>query len=219
MMFNFLARVELDAEGVVGSDTHLERDACVASLRNEGHLNHVFDLAGVAYRPRPVPGPGAFSEASRKRKMDAARKTPVKRVKAPGKKRGEPTRVAAPQGKTNLKRPFDAEVASTRLVKQSKEVVPNLVLLVTATRVAVGASGSKVVAGVKKVAVPAWKCRIPTMHILVEASSAESHESSPHGQTPRDSLPKVMSRPEPHGQTPRGSVPETVPRLEPEASL
>jgi hypothetical protein len=84
----FLARVELDAEGVVCSYTHPEHDTCVASLCNGGRLNHVFELAGVAYMPRPVPGTYAFTEASKRRKMDAAGKTPVKRAKAPGKKKG-----------------------------------------------------------------------------------------------------------------------------------
>jgi hypothetical protein len=44
----FLARVELDAEGVVGSYTRPEHGICVAGLLNEGCLNHLFELAGVA---------------------------------------------------------------------------------------------------------------------------------------------------------------------------
>jgi hypothetical protein len=85
----FLARVELDAEGVVGSYTRLEHDVCVTSLRDGGCPNRVFELAGVAYKSHPVPGTDAFTEASKKRKMDAAGKSPVvKRVKAPRKKKG-----------------------------------------------------------------------------------------------------------------------------------
>jgi hypothetical protein len=45
----FLARVELEAEGIVGSYTSPEHEACVASLRNRGHLNMVFELAEVAW--------------------------------------------------------------------------------------------------------------------------------------------------------------------------
>jgi hypothetical protein len=190
----FLVRVELDTEGVVGSYTRPEHDTCVASLRNEGRLNCVFELVGVAYRPRLVPGTEAFTEASRKRKMDVTGKTPVKRVEAPRKKKGEPVKVVVPLGKTSLKRPSDEEVTSARPVKQSKMVVPNPAVSMTVTRVAVGASGSKGVASVKKVATPVQKRRIPTMRILAEASSAESHESSPHGQTPRDALPEIVSR-------------------------
>jgi hypothetical protein len=52
----FLARIELDAEGIVGSYTRLEHDGCIASLRNGGRLNLIFKLAGVAYRPRPCLG-------------------------------------------------------------------------------------------------------------------------------------------------------------------
>jgi hypothetical protein len=48
----FLARVELDFEGVVGSYTYLEHNACVASLCNEGCLNCVFELA-LGPSPRP----------------------------------------------------------------------------------------------------------------------------------------------------------------------
>jgi hypothetical protein len=37
-----------------------------------------------------VPGTGAFAKDLKKRKMDASRKTPVKRVKVPEKKGGNP---------------------------------------------------------------------------------------------------------------------------------
>jgi hypothetical protein len=60
---HFLVRVDLDAEGVVGSYTHLEHDACLASLCNGGHLNHVFELVGVTYKSCLVPGTDAFTEA------------------------------------------------------------------------------------------------------------------------------------------------------------
>jgi hypothetical protein len=47
----FLARIELDAEGIMGSYTSPEHDACITGLRNGGHLYHMFELAWVAYRP------------------------------------------------------------------------------------------------------------------------------------------------------------------------
>jgi hypothetical protein len=46
---HFLARVELEAKGIVGSYTKAEHDACLAHIRNGCRLNHVFELAGVAY--------------------------------------------------------------------------------------------------------------------------------------------------------------------------
>jgi hypothetical protein len=70
----FLVRVELEAEGVVVSYTHLKHDICMASLPNGGQLNWVFELVRVSYGPQPLPGTDAFIEASKKRKMDAAGK-------------------------------------------------------------------------------------------------------------------------------------------------
>jgi hypothetical protein len=57
----FLARVELDAEGVVGSYTRPEHDVCMTGLCNRSRLNRVFELVGVAYGSRPVPGTDAFT--------------------------------------------------------------------------------------------------------------------------------------------------------------
>jgi hypothetical protein len=89
----------------------------------------------------------------------------------------------------------------------------------TVTCVAIRAPGSKGAASAKKAVTPVRKCRIPGMRILVEMSSIESHESSPHGHTLRDSLPETMSRLEAHSQTPRCSLPDAVPKPEPKASL
>jgi hypothetical protein len=50
----FLARVEKEARVLVGSYTCLEHEAC-AVLPNNGRLNRVLELAGVAYGPRPMP--------------------------------------------------------------------------------------------------------------------------------------------------------------------
>jgi hypothetical protein len=113
----FLVRIELDAEGAMGSYTRPEHDACIASLCNGGHLNCMFELAEVAYGPHPVPGTDAFTEALKKRRIDAAGKTPAKRETASGKKKGEPTKVVAPRGKASVKQPSEAEVASVKAVK------------------------------------------------------------------------------------------------------
>jgi hypothetical protein len=85
----FLVRVELETEGVVGSYTRLELDVCMAGLPNWGRLNHVLELVGVPYGPRPVTG----MEASEKRKMDATGKTPIKRAKASRKKKAETLKI------------------------------------------------------------------------------------------------------------------------------
>jgi hypothetical protein len=85
----FLARVELEAKVIVGSYTRPENDACIVGLQNNGHLNHVFELAGVAYGPHLVPDSDASTEASKKRKADATGKAPLKHPKMPGKKRAE----------------------------------------------------------------------------------------------------------------------------------
>jgi hypothetical protein len=82
----FLARVGLEAEGIVGSYTRPEHDACITNLRNGGRLNRVFQLAEVAYGPQPEPGTKEFTEASKKRRLDAAGKNLSKRLRVLGKK-------------------------------------------------------------------------------------------------------------------------------------
>jgi hypothetical protein len=69
------------------------------------------------------------------------------------------------------------------------------------------ASGKKAIALIQKL-------HVPTIGVMVEASSTKSQESSPHGQTPQDSVLEFASRPETHGQ-----MPEAVLRTEAEASL
>jgi hypothetical protein len=172
----------------------------------------------VAYRPRPVPGSDAFTEASKKRKADAARKALVKRPRASRKKKGESVKVAASWENTSLKQPSDAEVASARPVKLSKKIVPRptAATSTTTTHIAVGASGPKGVIGAsgskgvasalgskgatsaKKAITPVQKHCVPTIGVMEEASLIESHESSPHGQTPWDYAPKFVLWPETH---------------------
>jgi hypothetical protein len=49
-----LARVEEETRNIVGSYTRAEYEAYVAILPSNGHLNHVLEVAGVSYGPRPV---------------------------------------------------------------------------------------------------------------------------------------------------------------------
>jgi hypothetical protein len=107
----FLVRVELEAEGIVGSYTKPKHDACLAHMRNGGQLNRVFELAGVTYGPRPMPGTEEFIKAVRKRRFDATGKKPSKRPKAAGKKKMEAMKVAPSRGKARLKRSSTAKVA------------------------------------------------------------------------------------------------------------
>jgi hypothetical protein len=72
--------------------------------------------------------------------------------------------------------------------------VPNPAVALAVMCVNVGASRSKGVASAQKVAAPVRKRDVPALHMLAGACSAESHESSPHNQAPRDSLPETMSR-------------------------
>jgi hypothetical protein len=92
----FLARVELEAKGIVRSYTHPEHDSCITNLHDRGHLNRVFELAEVAYGPWPELGIEEFTEASKKRRMDAAGKNPGKRVRALRKKKVETMKVIVP---------------------------------------------------------------------------------------------------------------------------
>jgi hypothetical protein len=123
----FLVRVELDAKVIVGSYTCLDHDASIAGLHNEGRLNRVFELARVAYGPHPVPSSDAFTEASKKRKIESVRKVLVKHRKAHEKKKVETAKTFTPQGKVSLKRPSDMEVASMKSAKVSKKTVPHAI--------------------------------------------------------------------------------------------
>jgi hypothetical protein len=63
-------------------------------VRNEGRLNHVFEHAGMTYGHRLVPSTEEFTEAMRKRKLDAAGKNPSKRPRAVRKKKMDVAKVA-----------------------------------------------------------------------------------------------------------------------------
>jgi hypothetical protein len=97
----FLARVELEVEGIVGSYTRPEHEACVANLHNGDCLNRVFELAEVAYGPRPEPGTEVFTEASKKRRMDAIGKNPGKHARVLRKEKVETVKAAVSQGNSS----------------------------------------------------------------------------------------------------------------------
>jgi hypothetical protein len=98
----FLAWVELEAESIIGSYTKV-LVASLAHVRNRGRLNHVFELARVAFGPHAMPGTDEFTEAVRKRNLDAAGTNPSKRLKAVEKKKMDVVKVAPSRGKASLK--------------------------------------------------------------------------------------------------------------------
>jgi hypothetical protein len=81
--FRFLARVEQEARNIVGGYTCTEHEAYLASILNNGRLNHVLELLGVSYGPHPVP---ISAEVLKKRKADAVVKVLGKRLKVVEKK-------------------------------------------------------------------------------------------------------------------------------------
>jgi hypothetical protein len=112
-------------------------------------------------------------------------------------------------GKSSLKQLSSTEVASTRLLKQSKKTVKHLVAVATTTcvparafssKVAVGASSPKGAASAKKIAMPVHKCRIPAIAAMATTSSEESLELPPHGRVARDSTAEITSRLDPCSQ-------------------
>jgi hypothetical protein len=61
---HLLTRVTQKARNIVGSYTCVERESCIASLPNNGCLNRVLKVVGVAYWPHPVP---VFGEVLKKK--------------------------------------------------------------------------------------------------------------------------------------------------------
>jgi hypothetical protein len=175
---------------------------------NESGLNHIFEFAGVAYGPCPVPGTSEFTKAAKKRRLDAVGKKSRKCPKVAGKKKVETMKATPSRGKAGLKQPSAAEVASARPLKQSKNTtVPPATVV---THVPTGASGSKAaaiassskgVASVEKTVVHIHKCCVPMIGAMTGVSSEESQESMPHGQVAQDSALEIASRLEPHGQS------------------
>jgi hypothetical protein len=230
-------RVESDAKVIVGNYTSPEHDAYIAGLHNRGRLNHVLEIAGVTYGPGPVPGSDAFTEVSKKRKTDFVGKASSKLPKAPKKRKAETVKTSVPRGKKNLKRPSDAEVASVKPLKLSKNIVPHAIAVVATThptlkasspksmtgapdsKVVGGTSGSKPGAGSKKTLAPVRNRRVPVIGASARASLEESQESSPPGQTSKASPDTNALRPKPHGTSSRVSLPDLMPSVEPEASL
>jgi hypothetical protein len=145
----FMARVEQGTRNIVGGYTCMEHEACIASLLNNGCLNHVLKVVGVGYGPCPVP---VSTEVLKKRKADAAAKVLAKRPKLVEKKSAGLVKVSGSCGGGGSKRPSGTGILSAKAVKLSKGTIPHTVASAVAMRimpekciskVSAGASGAK----------------------------------------------------------------------------
>jgi hypothetical protein len=174
----FLAKVELEAENILGTYTCTEHDACIRSLPNGRRLSRVFEMAGVAYAPRPQPGTEASAKAGKRRKADAYGKTTRKRVKVAAKKKATP-QVTLPRAKSGLKRPFDAELALAKPVKKTQKFALAPSSVPVSGSGGTGASSSRAPAAhAMKASLPGTAPRVSMISMLGVPSSSESRESS-----------------------------------------
>jgi hypothetical protein len=127
-----LARVEQEARNIMGGYTRAEHKACIASLPNNGHLNHVLEVARVAYGPRSVP---VSAEVLKKRKADAAVKVSAKRPKATEKKGVGLAKVSRSRMSGSSNRPSGVDIPSEKSTKLSKGTVPRAIALIAAARI------------------------------------------------------------------------------------
>jgi hypothetical protein len=75
-------------------------------------------------------------------------------------------KAATPQGEGSMKRPSDAEVASTQLIKQSKKAMPCPAMITADTGIMARVSGSKGMAEAKKTVVPVRQCCDPAIGVM-----------------------------------------------------
>jgi hypothetical protein len=139
----FLARAEKEARVLGGSYTRPEHKA-YAVLLNNGCLNRVLELAGVAYGPHPV---SVSVEVLKKRKVDSVGKTISKGLKALEKKRAKSIKTSAASVKIDVKQPFDVNVASPESTKLCKKTIPHTIASAADAHGTLLASGSKIVPG------------------------------------------------------------------------
>jgi hypothetical protein len=191
-----LARVEQEDRNIMGGYTHTEYEAYIASLPNNGCLNHVLEVAGLAYGPRPVP---VSIEVLKKWKAHAATKVSAKRPKVTEKKGAGLTKVSRSHMSGGLKRPSGVDIPLTMFAKLSMGTVPRAIASTATTHImpemrisevptGVGGAkgdgrdlGCKIVPGAK--AAPfAKKCIVPAIEALAAMSSEGTEESSLHDQ-------------------------------------
>jgi hypothetical protein len=111
--------VELEAENTIGSFDHVEHDVCIKLLPNDGHLNRVFEIAGIVYGPCLQLGTEASVEALKKRKANPYDKTAGKRAKVEAKRKATPLEVTLSKAKSGSKRSSDMELAFAKPMKKT----------------------------------------------------------------------------------------------------
>jgi hypothetical protein len=119
-----LVRVQQEARNIVGRYTCAEHEACIVSLPNNSRLNHVFDVAGVAYGPHPVP---ISAEVLKKRKVDAAVKVSTKCPKVTEKKGAGLTKLSGSHVSGSSKQPSGVDIPPAKLAKLSKGTIPRVI--------------------------------------------------------------------------------------------
>jgi hypothetical protein len=122
----------------VGSYTCTEHEAYIAGLQNNGRLNHVIELTGVAYGPHLKP---VSMEVLKKRKVDATGRVLAKRPNAPGKKGTEHAKVIAPHVKGGPKRSSDVDILLAKSTKLSKSIIPHAIAYVAVAHITPVACG------------------------------------------------------------------------------
>jgi hypothetical protein len=127
-----LVRVEQEARNIMGDYTRAEHKACIASLPNNGRLNHVLEVARVAYGPRLVP---ISAEVLKKRKADAAVKVSAKHPKATEKKGVGLAKVSGSRMSGSSNWPSGVDIPSTKSAKLSKGTVPRAIASIAAARI------------------------------------------------------------------------------------
>jgi hypothetical protein len=197
-----LARVKQEARNIMGGYTRSEHEGYVASLRNNGRLNHVLEVAGVAYGPRSVP---VSVEVLKKRKADASTKVSAKCLKVTERKGAGLAKVSRSRASGCSKQPSGVDVPPAKSVKLSKD-----------TKAGVKRPDCKTVFGAK--AAPSAKKRIVlAIEVLAALCSEGTEESSPH-----DQAPEVQSKANPRGPLAKPQARCTTtsgPRPAPEVSL
>jgi hypothetical protein len=194
-----MARVEREARNIVGSYTCAEHEACISGLPNNGRLNRVLKLAGVAYGPHSVP---VSAEVLKRRKAQASGKVLAKRPKGHEKRGTEPAKVSAARAKGGLKQPLGVDIVAAKSAKLSKGIIPCAIASAAVMRITPKArdsldsfstsgsktggrdQGSKIVPGAKKVTPSAKKCTVLAIGDLATISSEGTQESSPCDQAP-----------------------------------
>jgi hypothetical protein len=121
-----LVRVKQEARNIVGSYTHAEHEACITSLLNNDHLNHVLDVVGVSHEPCPVP---ISAEFLKKRKADGAAKISSKCPKVTEKKSVTPVKVS---GSCTSARSMADAAAADKFAKLRKATIPRVIASATA---------------------------------------------------------------------------------------